>query len=386
MDNKDFLRKLWGDGNKPPGQILIWTLSAVHQQKMSKWLTTPDYDPSQSKHVFTGMGTASPAARFTKFERVPADEVHALAGCWADIDVAGPGHKGKDYPPDEEAAWEVIRSILPPTMVVSSGGGLHGYWLFEVPWILDVETRPVAAQLVKDWQAALRVFCMTRGWDLDATHDLARVMRLPGSMNVKDADNPQPVNIIYSGGPRYALETLQAALDKPPPAFSAALSLGHGRQLDRERRDQFFEAIPQARDAFSHRSRLRDPSLSGYDLSLANFAVQAGFSDEEIAALLIEHRTLHGKAEDIEKCERTDYLRRTITTARAKGGGPDASNASSVFEVLQGSAVRRAAPLARAGKPPPARVRVVTGPGKATHTGQRRRKHPKSKALRHGLV
>ena len=38
---------------------------------------------------------------------------------------------------------------------------------------------------------------------MDATWDLARVMRVPGTMNVKDPNDPRPVLLLSSDGPRY---------------------------------------------------------------------------------------------------------------------------------------------------------------------------------------
>ena len=62
------------------------------------------------------------------------------------------------------------------------------------------------------------------------------------------------------------------------------------------------------------RSDLADSSLSTYDLSLASIAIGAGWSDQEIADLVIAHRRSYG---DVGKALRADYIERTIATARA---------------------------------------------------------------------
>jgi hypothetical protein len=62
------------------------------------------------------------------------------------------------------------------------------------------------------------------------------------------------------------------------------------------------------------RDDLADPSPSGYCMSLANWAAIAGWSDQEIADLMIAWRRRHG--EDL-KLDRADWYARTIANARA---------------------------------------------------------------------
>jgi len=62
------------------------------------------------------------------------------------------------------------------------------------------------------------------------------------------------------------------------------------------------------------------PSPSEYDLALANFAVDADWSDQEIANLLIAFRREQGEAEDLKKVvTHLSYLSRTIARARKRG-------------------------------------------------------------------
>ena len=52
----------------------------------------------------------------------------ALPALWADLDIAGPGHKtDQALPPDEDAARSVIAAggLPAPTIWVHSGGGLY---------------------------------------------------------------------------------------------------------------------------------------------------------------------------------------------------------------------------------------------------------------------
>ena len=69
------------------------------------------------------------------------------------------------------------------------------------------------------------------------------------------------------------------------------------------------------------RPDLGDQSQSSYDMSLASIASAAGWTPVEVAAMLKEHRILHGSADD-PKLQRDDYYQRTI--ARATKVDPNA--------------------------------------------------------------
>lgn len=62
------------------------------------------------------------------------------------------------------------------------------------------------------------------------------------------------------------------------------------------------------------RSDFKDQSMSSYDLSLSMQAMLAGWSDGEVVALIIEHRSRYGDEQN--KAGRLDYLERTLRAAR----------------------------------------------------------------------
>lgn len=66
----------------------------------------------------------------------------------------------------------------PPTALIPSGGGFHAYWILSEPWILrNTADRQQASKLQARW-------CDWVGGDKGA-HDLARVLRVPGTLNTK---------------------------------------------------------------------------------------------------------------------------------------------------------------------------------------------------------
>ncbi len=70
------------------------------------------------------------------------------------------------------------------------------------------------------------------------------------------------------------------------------------------------------RATWEHKRRdMKDDSLSAYDLALCNLAFRAGWSDDELGALIRQHRAYYGET---AKAVRGDYVRRTVAAARAR--------------------------------------------------------------------
>jgi hypothetical protein len=160
----------------------------------------------------------------------------ALPALWADIDIAGPGHAEQDLPPDTEAGRLVVAaSGLPePTLWVHSGGGLYPIWLLDTPWLLAGDGQLDAAKtLAKDWQRVIEHAAAQHGWRYGrGVGDLARVLRIPGTINRKEGLS-RPCRIIAATANRYTVQQLQDALatamatitpPQPTPATLAPLS------------------------------------------------------------------------------------------------------------------------------------------------------------------
>jgi len=175
--------------------ILIWTL----KDRKSRWATTHDQAVefaavAGGKDVY--VGCCLQPRGFGPKERGKSSTVLAMPGFWADADFAGPHHKGKkNYPPTEEDAQSLCESMpWLPSILVHSGHGLQAWWLFRELWLLETpEDRTKAANLVARWQRLLAQKAAAKGWAVDSTHDLARILRLPGTWNTKNAGEPRIV-------------------------------------------------------------------------------------------------------------------------------------------------------------------------------------------------
>ncbi|HEY3401155.1 MAG TPA: hypothetical protein VGK03_11050 [Geothrix sp.] len=114
----------------------------------------------------------------------------AIPGVWADIDCkdATGAHKTNDLPTQEEALAFLNGLPLPPSLVVATGHGFHPYWILNQPRVFTGDSdRQEAADLVLGFQTRLRSLMTAKGWKLDATHEFARVLRIPGTKNFKSA-------------------------------------------------------------------------------------------------------------------------------------------------------------------------------------------------------
>lgn len=156
----------------------------------------PTEPPDPKADSYFGLGLLGSEPRTG---RGTVDDVTHVPGAWADLDCYDGG-------PDK-GAWLAALAQLEhrPTVVVDSGTGLHAYWLattlVELP---DKFARDRWKGVVGALQARLR---SSTGWSVDRTHDLARVLRLPGTTHQRSGAT---VRVLFDDGPRYPADALWA--------------------------------------------------------------------------------------------------------------------------------------------------------------------------------
>lgn len=116
--------------------------------------------------------------------------VQDVPGLWVDIDLK---HASVD-----EAIRTVSNLPTPPTVTVLSGNGIHAYFKFSQPFRISNEQ-----DAIKIKELSIRIHKYTNA---DHTSDLARVLRLPGSTNVKDLLQFKPCKITENTGAVYSLD------------------------------------------------------------------------------------------------------------------------------------------------------------------------------------
>lgn len=305
--------------------ILVWTLA----KKKSAWAGNVNcaidlVRDRVNQDTYIGVGL-SPKP-FGESGRCMAKDISGIIGLWVDIDVAGPGHKKPNLPPDEEAALLLLKDVCPPTITINSGHGIQAWWVFREPWIFDTaEERQQGADLASHWIHSFQHRSSQHGWDVDSTGDIARVLRIPGTANCKIQDHTVMATILEDTGIYYNPSDLETYLVDPrllqmvspklihPKSGSGALTLSPDAIPPFDKWEALKENTAKVRLSWDHKRKdLQDQSASSYDLSLASFAVEAEWTDQEIADLLIAHRRMHG--EDLKLTQY--YYQRTIDRAK----------------------------------------------------------------------
>ena len=328
-----FLNILFAEAVAENRRLCIFTLPDRRTRHFSSLTAAALHaaEEAKSKEVYFGVGLT-----YRNFgRRNSASDVVAIVGLWADVDLAEPWRAEKPLPGTIDEARTILNKLpLVPSILVDSGHGLHAYWLFKEPWVFEAdEERLKAANCARGWVKVVRNVARGLGWDVDSVGDLARVLRLPGTVNRK-GDTPVEVRVLESNDRRYNPDDFEPfAADEVPAEMAetqvGALALRPDAEPPADKFAQLYQACPAFAQAWNRqRPDLADQSQSSYDLSLADIAALNGWTDQEIANLLIAARRRHDQKP--EKALRADYVTKTITAARRaaeerNGGGVDLS-------------------------------------------------------------
>jgi len=364
LDTKQFFQTLFPvlDVNNV---ILIWDSMYV-----SQWAHSHDdavdfaiKSVERKVHTYFGLGLADARGKDGKKrrtdKRAKIDEIIALPGLWADIDISGGVHdSGKNYPETLERAKSLILQLpLYPSLLVETGGGLHAYWLFDN--LLKIENeheRYLASELSFKWQSLIRhIFNLNGAYTIDSTADLARILRVPGTKNFKYTP-PKDVQVTEYDVPviRYKPSEIQEVLKgyqlpeyNAPRKKSNTAELKFGQEkeileMTTDRKDDILEAIPEIQKLWARPMRTKpnakgeapDNSMSSFEMSIANHAAAAGLEDTEIFQLLIRFRSDHGQPR-----KHLEYYQTTISKAKREKDTTQASKfiAETVNEIIAGA-------------------------------------------------
>lgn len=294
----------------------------------------PDRSPSQhwATTVCEGERTAlalAPAAHIyfgVALRRGGGTANHCTrAGClWADIDAK----LWSDAPDPLSAARVAInRFTLPPSAVVCSGAGYHVYWRLAAP--LDLH-KPGARVRLESLNAAVARALCGQGRAPDHVQDVARVLRLPGTLNHKTVP-PLPVTLDLLAPDRSdSLDAIAAHLSKRYPWAMRAATPAAPRCLPVAPRPPAIDTLSHALRRLSPamRALLDTPGAGGYqsaseaDSAVACALIGAGLTDAETLAVLLGSPRAADHAARKRGHERHElaYWQRTISSAAAHVG------------------------------------------------------------------
>lgn len=341
----------------------IWTLAPNHE-KRTHWYNDVALCEAAIPHM-QGVNVYYPIAwaaeRRGSFKRLEYSDTAGIIGLVSDLDI-----KHKSFPNEDKAIEAISRLPIQPTACINSGNGLQVIWLFKEPWQFDNEQERQEAQAISTgWGYSIANIVNRMGYEIDAVHDLTRVMRLPGSMNIKDPNNPKPVVIKWFNDElRYNPEDFEPYLaDVPAAALKNPLpQVDLSANFPVAKHEVLLENNKDYANTYSHKRKLTggDTSCSAYDMSLANYTVRAGWTDDEITALLVEHQKQKGDKPD--KVHDARYFARTIQAARISVEKTfEADNATATLKDTTTTREERIKALAERWQIPLTNIQVVTG-------------------------
>ena len=133
---------------------------------------------------------------------------------WIDLDCSEEKAETNKGYIDKDAAIEALEKFLEETglpwpALVDSGGGFHAYWPFTNP-ITREEWQPLAE--------SLRILCEQKNLLIDAgcTTDAARILRIPGTYNLKE-EEPRQVKLLIPAETFFDKDEIAKLLPPPPP-------------------------------------------------------------------------------------------------------------------------------------------------------------------------
>ena len=172
---------------------------------------------SQQDTVYFGVALQRPDSTPDPYHRGTNAGAYVVPGLWFDLDLAYGQHAASTLPATDAEALDFLASLpAPPSLIVHSGGGLYGHWLFKEPYrIIAPGEHDVIKRLAEQFTYTVVEAGKQRGWTLDALGDLARVLRPPGSINYKYG---KLVEVLHESGTRYNPSDFDWLLALPTPA------------------------------------------------------------------------------------------------------------------------------------------------------------------------
>lgn len=172
---------LWRGGE----YAYFWTA----QGKQSRWFSTSDPLPTLAgdKDYYFGVHPTAWLPDDPAHHRSTRDTVTAVNTLFGEFDA-------KDFDGGLSAALAHIETLSPvPSVIIFSGGGYHCYWLLEETFeITTDQRRDQIDSLQKAWVGHIR--------SDEGAKDLARLLRIPGTRNLKPkyAPNFPTVEIVQA--------------------------------------------------------------------------------------------------------------------------------------------------------------------------------------------
>lgn len=244
MDTAQFLRTVHGTAD---GYIVISTLEPTKAGQPKPKPVAYSFAPEKmelaeqfieqvkdTKHVYV---TAAPLKEKPATGRGSEEYVSSVYCLHADIDIYNPeAHSKANLPASVEEARGLLAGLPEPSLLLHTGNGLLALWLLSE----NVRNLSHGSKLLKGVQAHIKSTAQANGWHVDSTADLARIIRVAGSLNHKTSP-AKPVTVLEGIGQRYSPMLFERyVLPEQPKARVKAQG-----NMSKERAQELLQYIPQ---------------------------------------------------------------------------------------------------------------------------------------------
>ncbi len=288
MQTNEFLSAVLGGD----GYICVFGANPEKKRIIQKLYSTVEAASATAANLMNeGFDAYFGLATYTTDQSRRADNAKGLKSFFLDIDCGPHKTEQEGYPGGQTdgivALKQFCRSTrLPRPTLVNSGRGVHVYWILEEA-VTPEEWLPVAE--------GLKALCVTHGLKADpaVTSDIARVLRLPGTLNFKD-NPPRTVSLLGDIAPSVSFDTFKdivGAVSKRPQLSTAASDddisasiLGNYRNVFKTimMKTEAGRGCAQLKFIIDEQETMPEPMWRG-GLSIAKFCVDAEEAAYEIS-------------------------------------------------------------------------------------------------------
>ena len=173
----------------------------------------PDFMNAVEKYkdeqVYFGLGLRSRAIPAGK--RGAREDISSISIIGMDIDIYDEKKPHKSLPKSYDEAIALLQNYsLPPSIIIDSGSGLHSYWILKETFSTGTaEEREAAQELVRNFYGGFAQYAQP--CEFDSTFDITRILRVPGTLNLKDPLHPREVKILFEDLSRtYSIDEITA--------------------------------------------------------------------------------------------------------------------------------------------------------------------------------
>lgn len=216
---RQFLRRLFG--NLDRGHLTLFSIDPTTSERFTEWFAHDDLDAMADRAVEVGQtrdtwfGLAPRIGQLPQGRRGGSLDCIGITCLWVDIDIAGPNHAdiAGVLPTLEQARAMVVSFPLQPSITIATGGGYHAYWPLD-----ELIEQPDAQVLLDRWAATWSAHAIERKAHVDNVFDVARVLRMPGTLNHKNDELTPTVNIVKFDERAFSYSDIfDITIDPPTP-------------------------------------------------------------------------------------------------------------------------------------------------------------------------